>query len=86
MKIVTPLAAAAALVFSSLSLAAPVNVNSANAEQIAEALNGIGMARAQAIVAYRDSNGMFTSADDLVAVKGIGQATLERNRDDILVK
>ncbi len=85
-NIVTTLAAAAALAFSSLSLAAPVNINTADAEQIAEALNGVGMSRAMAIVAYRDSNGNFSSAEELIAVKGIGQATLDRNREDILVK
>ncbi len=78
--------AGAALALSSLVQAAPVNVNTANAEQIAEALNGVGMARAQAIVSYRDTNGLFNSADELVMVKGIGQSTLERNREDILVK
>ena len=78
--------AGAALALSSLVQAAPVNVNTANAEQIAEALNGVGMARAQAIVTYRDTNGLFNSADELVMVKGIGQSTLERNREDILVK
>ena len=86
MKIVSPLAAAAALVFASLSQAAPVNVNTASAEQIAEALNGVGMSRAEAIVQYRDNNGHFTSADDLTLVKGIGQSTLDRNRADILLK
>ena len=85
-KIASTLAAAAALVFSSLSMAAPVNVNTASAEQIAEALNGVGLSRAMAIVEYRDSNGKFSSPDELIAVKGIGEATLERNREDILVK
>ena len=58
-KIASTLAAAAALFFSSLSMAAPVNVNTASAEQIAEALNGVGLSRAMAIVEYRDSNGKF---------------------------
>jgi competence protein ComEA len=37
----------------------PVNVNSASAEEIAEALKGVGMSKAAAIVSYRSENGQF---------------------------
>ena len=40
----------------------------------------IGPAKAEAIVAYREANGPFSSVEDLVLVKGIGGATLEKNR------
>ena len=49
----------------------PVNVNSANAEEIAEALKGVGMSKAEAIVNYRNENGQFKHVDELVNVKGI---------------
>lgn len=64
----------------------PVNINTATAEQLASALHGIGLARAEAIVAYREENGPFTHMDELVNVRGIGLATLDRNRDRILVE
>lgn len=62
---------------------ASVNVNKASASEIAEGLNGIGQAKALAIVAYRDEHGPFKSAEELTQVKGIGQATVDRNRDNI---
>ena len=65
------------------ALAAPVNVNSADAAQIAKELKGVGLAKAQAIVQYRDKNGPFKSADDLRKVKGFGAKMLERNRVNI---
>ncbi len=63
-----------------------VNVNTASAEEIAEALTGIGLSKAEAIVSYRQANGEFKHPDELVNVKGIGLRTLERNREFILVK
>ena len=65
--------------------ATPVNVNTADAETIAKSLDGIGLAKAKAIVAFRDEHGPFKSADELSQVKGIGAATLQRNHDAILV-
>lgn len=61
----------------------PVDLNTATAEELAEALNGVGESRAQAIVEYRESNGPFTHIDELVNVRGIGMATVDRNRDRI---
>ncbi|WP_444897936.1 ComEA family DNA-binding protein [Microbulbifer sp. EKSA008] len=58
-----------------------VNVNSASAVELAERLNGIGEARAQLIVEYREVHGPFTSVEQLLNVKGIGAATLDKNRD-----
>ncbi len=57
-----------------------VNINQAGAEELAEALTGIGLARAQAIVADREQNGAYQSADELARVRGIGASTIERNR------
>lgn len=66
--------------------AAPVNINTATAEEIADALNGIGIKKAQAIVDYREKNGAFSTAEDLTQVKGIGDKTVEKNKADILLK
>lgn len=60
--------------------AAPVNINAADAETLANHLNGIGIKKAQAIVSFREQNGPFKSVDDLANVKGVGAATLEKNR------
>ncbi|GAA0702867.1 hypothetical protein GCM10009104_35390 [Marinobacterium maritimum] len=75
------------LLFSPLSLAAePVDINTASAAQIASALNGIGPAKAEAIVAYREANGPFIAVEQLSDVKGIGPATVTKNRDLILLQ
>ena len=86
MKTIVKLAACAAITLSSIATAAPVNINSASAEEIADALNGIGMSKAQAIVEYREAYGLFESADEIVFVRGIGDATYQDNKDDILVE
>src|SRR5690606_3237340 len=65
---------------------ATLNINTASAEAIAEQLHGIGAAKAQAIVAYREANGPFASVEDLANVKGIGAATLEKNAALIVVE
>ena len=54
-----------------------VNLNAANVEQLM-ALPGIGKSKAQAIVAYREEQGPFSSVDDLVNVKGIGKKLLTK--------
>ncbi|KAA1378425.1 ComEA family DNA-binding protein [Aeromicrobium fastidiosum] len=61
-----------------------VNLNTATAEQL-DALPGVGPVTAQAILAWRDTNGRFGSVDDLLDVKGIGDATLAELRDLVVV-
>jgi competence protein ComEA len=78
-----------ALVFSLASVAAyaaPLDINTASAEQIAEAMVGVGESKADAIIAFRKQHGPFKTVDDLVMVKGIGEKTLEKNRANIMVK
>lgn len=65
--------------------AGPVNINTADAKTLARELDGIGPAKAQAIVDYRQRNGSFKTADDLLKVEGIGSKVLEQNRDNIRV-
>ncbi|WP_022965644.1 ComEA family DNA-binding protein [Denitrificimonas caeni] len=63
-----------------------VNINSADMETLARELNGVGSAKARAIVEYREANGAFASIDELLEVKGIGMAILEKNRNKLSVK
>lgn len=63
----------------------PVNLNTADAETLQRELSGVGAVKAQAIVAYRDTHGEFASVDELLEVKGIGEALLERNRTKLTV-
>ena len=73
--------AALMLGLASVSFAAEkVNINTADAATIAENLKGIGEAKAKAIIEYRKANGGFKSVDELTAVKGIGEKTVDANR------
>ncbi len=63
-----------------------VSINNASAAEIAETLSGIGLAKAEAIVSYREENGAFESIEQLEMVKGIGPATIEKNRDRIALQ
>ncbi|WP_114765802.1 ComEA family DNA-binding protein [Vibrio rhodolitus] len=60
-----------------------VNVNQASAEEIADLLKGVGLKKAQAIVDYRQQNGLFKNVEELSNVKGIGSSTIEKNIDRI---
>ncbi len=71
------------LFFSGFAIASTVNVNTADAATLAESLDGVGAAKANAIVEYREQNGAFGSMDDLLKVKGIGEVILDRNKDRI---
>lgn len=83
---ITKILSGLALVALSFPLFAAVNINTADAEALQSELKGIGAQKAQAIVAYREANGAFNSADDLANVKGIGEKTVEKNRENILVE
>jgi len=63
----------------------PININLASAADL-ETLPGIGPALASRIVAYRAANGPFKSADDLLAVPGIGEKTLARFADRVVAR
>ena len=64
--------------------AQPVDVNAAGPGEL-ERLPGVGPVTAAAIVAHRDAHGSFGSVDALVAVRGIGPATVEALRDHAVV-
>jgi competence protein ComEA len=74
---------AAMMLLTPLVYAEPVNINTADAAALAKALNGIGPAKAKAIVTYRDKNGPFKTVDQLAMVEGITQKLIDKNRADI---
>ncbi len=61
-----------------------VDLNRAEA-WLLQALPGIGETRAQAIISYRQRNGLFRSVSDLLKVEGIGTTTYERIKDLVTV-
>ncbi len=65
--------------------AEPVNINTADAETISKALNGVGPKKAEAIIQYRKEHGDFKTLKDLENVSGIGEKTIKLNEKDILL-
>ncbi len=68
-----------------VEVASKLDLNSADAVSLQSGLVGIGKAKAQAIISYREEHGDFKSVDELLEVKGIGQALLDRNRDRLTI-
>jgi competence protein ComEA len=62
-----------------------VNLNTADESTLERELVGVGAVKAKAIVEHRQANGPFTSVDELLEVKGIGAATLDKNRAKLTV-
>ncbi len=62
-----------------------INVNTASAEKLTQ-LPGIGTKKAEAIIKYREENGYFKVAEDLLNVSGIGEATLRNIKDLITLE
>ena len=63
-----------------------ININTASAMDLAQALTGVGLKKAEEIVAFRNLNGQFAAAIEITEVKGIGPATFEKNKDRIVVR
>ena len=82
----TPKAESARAPVLQLAQVAVVNLNTADAATLQRDLVGIGATKAQEIVAYREEHGKFASIDELLEVNGIGEATLEMNRDKLSVE
>ncbi len=61
-----------------------IDINQAGVDELATLIS-IGPKKAQQIIAYRDLNGRFGSIEDLKNVKGIGEATVEKNRVRMMV-
>ena len=73
------------LTVSAGALADPVDINSADAETLANSIDGVGTQKALAIVQYREANGPFSSVDDLANVQGIGMKIVDNNRSKLTV-
>ena len=63
----------------------PVDINTANAMVISKTLKGIGLKKAQAIVAYREKHGKFKTVEDLAKVQGIGKKTVALNKANLTI-
>ena len=81
------LIACAALVAAGVAHATePVNINTADAETLASAINGVGIKKARDIIVYRQQNGPFATVDELTKVNGIGTHTVETSRENLTVE
>ena len=74
------------LALSSMVYAGQVNINTADAEILSNELSGIGQSKAEAIVSYRQQHGPYKHVEDLTNVKGIGMATIEKNKAKITLE
>ena len=63
----------------------PVDINTANAMVISKTLKGVGIKKAQAIVAYREKHGKFKTVEELAKVKGIGKKTIAMNMKNLKI-
>jgi len=80
------LACAILLVAGVVYAGEPININTADAEALASAINGVGIKKARDIVSYRQKNGPFETLDELTQVSGIGMQTVDRSRANLTVK
>ena len=62
----------------------PISINTAELELLIT-LDGIGEKKAQAIIDYREQNGLFSNIEEIMQVKGIGEKIFESIKDDIKV-
>ncbi|NNL07045.1 MAG: ComEA family DNA-binding protein [Gammaproteobacteria bacterium] len=74
------------LSFSGLLHAAQVNINTADAVTLSSELSGVGHSKAEAIVSYREQHGPYQSVEELTNVKGIGAATIDKNKSKIILE
>jgi len=61
-----------------------ININTADVDELVK-LPGIGPTKARSIIDYRNKNGKFSSVDDLLNIKGIGEKTLEKLRNSVTI-
>lgn len=61
-----------------------VNINTADVNEL-QGINGIGLKKAEASVAYREENGLFKQKEDLKNVKGVGEKTFDSLQESITI-
>ncbi len=86
MKIIKVFFTVCLLMFSATIWAGQVDINTADAKTLSMELNGVGIAKAQAIVDYRKAHGQFSNIHDLEKVKGIGAKIIEKNKEKLVLK
>ena len=72
------------VLFLATSAFAKVNINTADVEELAT-LTGIGPAKAEAIVQYRNDKGQFKKIEDLTGVKGIGDKIVDKIKPEVTI-
>ena len=68
----------------SAAVSGKININTADSTAL-QTLSGVGPATAQKIIDYRESNGRFSSVEDIKNVSGIGDKTYEKLKDSITI-
>jgi len=86
MKMIRILLTTLAFAVSSFVYAGPVDINVADVQTLAKNIKGVGLKKAQAIVAYREEHGLFSQVEELTKVKGIGRKLVDKNRDSLFVE
>ena len=84
-KMLATLIAAVGTLMAVAAYAGPVNINTAD-EKTLETLQGVGPAKAKAIVEHRKAHGPFKAPEDIKSVDGIGDAIYEQNKDNLKIK
>lgn len=82
-KLIQTLFFTLSMLFAGFAFAGPVDINTADAAELAANINGVGDKKAAAIVEYRNQHGPFKKVEDLMKVQGIGPGILTRNQDNL---
>lgn len=82
----SPSAKPTEVVTADVKVESRLNINTASAKDLAKGMKGIGIKKAEAIVAHREANGPFKAVEDLLKVKGVGPATLQKNSARLAIK
>lgn len=85
MKMLRQLFLILSICFATFAWAESININTADAQTLTT-LEGIGAAKAQAIIEYREKHGAFESLDQLTEVAGIGEKTLEKLKPSLALE
>lgn len=63
-----------------------ININNASEDELIENLNGVGPVMAKRIISYRETHGGFSSINELMNIKGIGEKVFEKIKNDVTVQ